>query len=68
MDRKVSFGSIRTISQSNDGNEMDYVLDDLGGSSGRFQIFNYILCTVPVFISGYIGIAYVFTTLNLDYR
>lgn len=55
--------------QSKSGNnEMDEIFNELGGTYGRFQIFNYILLVIPHIITGYIVFAYVFTALSLDYR
>lgn len=49
-------------------NDMDVVFHELGGSSGRFQIFNYVLLSIPFMIVGYIIHGFVFTTLPVDYR
>lgn len=51
--------------------KVDYVqliLDDIGGTFKRYQIFNYILFCIPFALSGSFGLSYVFTALNLDYR
>lgn len=55
-------------SRHGDQNDMEHILKDIGGSYGRFQIFNYILFSVSILISGFVNLAYVFTTLNLDFR
>lgn len=50
---------------------VDYVqliLDDIGGTFKRYQIFNYILFCMPFALSGSFGLSYVFTAMNLDYR
>lgn len=50
---------------------VDYVqliLDDIGGTFKRYQIFIYILFCIPFALSGSFGLSYVFTALNLDYR
>lgn len=66
--RKGSIISVVSVPMYDEKNEMDTILDDIGGSFGRFQLLNYILYSVPLFISGLVGIAYVFTTLTLDFR
>lgn len=51
--------------------KVDYVqliLNDIGGTFKRYQIFNYILFCIPFALSGSFGLSYVFTALNLDYR
>lgn len=59
----------RTKAQATEN--VDYVqliLDDIGGTFKRYQIFNYILFCIPFALSGSFGLSYVFTALNLDYR
>lgn len=58
------------ISKSSDGgdNEIEYILNDIGGSYSRFQILNYTLFSIPICMVGMIGLSYVFTSLNLEYR
>lgn len=51
-----------------ESSEIEFILEDIGGSYGKFQIMNYILFAIPIGISGIFGMTYVFTTLNLDYR
>lgn len=53
---------------SGDSDDIEYILNDLGGSYGKFQIWNYILFSIPVLISGLYSILFVFTTLNVEYR
>lgn len=51
--------------------KVDYVqliLDDIGGTFKRYQIFNYILFCIPFALSGSFGLSYVFTALNVDHR
>lgn len=63
---------IRNEDKNDEKNEkkddMELILDDIGGSFGRFQILNYILFSYVLFISGLNGIAYIFTALDLEYR
>lgn len=48
--------------------DIEYIISDIGGSYGKFQIFNYILYSIPMCVSGIVAMTYVFTALNLDYR
>lgn len=48
--------------------DLEYILEDIGGTFGRFQIFNYALFAVPLLLSNGYTFDYVFTTLDLDYR
>lgn len=47
---------------------IDTILNEIGGSFKRYQIINYIIFCIPLAISGTLGLSYVFTALNLDYR
>lgn len=51
-----------------DDNDVDLILEDVGGAFGRYQIFNYILFLLVMCLSGMFVLDYVFTTLDLDYR
>lgn len=48
--------------------EIEFILKDIGGSFGKFQIFSYCLYSIPMFITGTITLAFIFTASNLDYR
>lgn len=48
--------------------DIEYIIENIGGSYGQFQIFNYILYSIPICVSGIVVMTYVFTALNLDYR
>lgn len=48
--------------------DLEFILKDIGGTFGKFQIFNYILLAVPLFLSDAYGLDFVFSTLDLDYR
>lgn len=52
--------------QSNQNTEE--ILDELGGSFSRFQLYNYALLSIPIMVSGMVALTYVFTALNLEYR
>lgn len=55
-------------SKQDDNQEIDQLLNDLGGGYNRLQRFNYCLMCVPIFLAGALGIGYIFTTLDLDFR
>lgn len=48
--------------------EIEQILNDIGGSFGRFQLFNYALFSIPITVIGIVSMSYLFTTLNLEYR
>lgn len=48
--------------------DIEFILKDIGGTFGKFQIFNYALFAVPMFLSNFYILDYVFLTLDLDYR
>lgn len=52
----------------NEESEIEQILNDLGGSFGRYQILNYTLFSIPMIVIGIASLSYVFTTLNLEYR
>lgn len=66
LDRRFSHRP--SIVQQEQENEMENILNEIGGSFGRFQIFNYILFSIVMFIAGLTGVAYIFTALDLDFR
>lgn len=51
-----------------DNSDIDYILNEIGGTFGRFQIFNYVLYSIGLCYCGMAAMSYVFTTMNLDYR
>lgn len=51
-----------------ESSEIEFILEDIGGSYGKFQIMNYVLFTIAIGMSGFTPLTYVLTTLNLDYR
>lgn len=52
----------------NESDEIEFILTDIGGSFGKFQILHYCLYAIPMFISGIIALSFVFSAANLDYR
>lgn len=49
-----------------DDNIIENILRELG--CGQFQIFNYILLSLLIFIADMNSMSYIFTAFNLDYR
>lgn len=48
--------------------DIEFILEDIGSTFGKFQIFNYALFALPMFLSNFYILDYVFLTLDLDYR
>lgn len=48
--------------------ETEFILKDLGGSFGKFQLFSYCLYSIPMFICGVLTFAFVFSASNVEYR
>lgn len=55
-------------SETNDADDAEFIINDIGGSFGKFQLRNYALYSIPIAVSGIVVMTYVFTALNLDYR
>lgn len=53
---------------SDELNDIDFILKDVGGTFGRFQIYNYLMLSFSIFISGVIILDYVFTALEINHR
>lgn len=51
-----------------DNYDVDYIIKEIGGTFGRFQIFNFIIYSIALCFCGMAGMPYVFTAMNLDYR
>lgn len=60
-------GSTRRVSE-NDQNDVDFILNDIGGTFNRFQISNYLMLSFTMFVSGVYVLDYVFATLEIDHR
>lgn len=58
----------KSSNQASNSDDIEFILNDLGGTYGKFQLWNYLLFSIPVFVSGTLVILFVFTTLNVDYR
>lgn len=57
-----------TVEKEETPNDLEYILKDIGGTFGKFQIFNMLLIAFPIFLADIFVLDYVFTTLDLDYR
>lgn len=66
--------NVGKLSDRNEGeankndNNVEKLLVALGGTFGRFQIFNFIIYSSVIFFCGMNALSYVLTTLNLEYR
>lgn len=49
-------------------NGIEFILNDIGGTFGKFQIFNYLMLSYSMFVTGTFVLDYVFTTLEIDHR
>lgn len=61
-------GDKMTVKPEETLSELEFILKDIGGTFGKFQIFNLILLAFPIFLADVFVLDYVFTSLNLDYR
>lgn len=50
------------------GDDLELIINDIGGSFGKFQILMYALYSIPIAVSGVVAMQYVFAAFNLDYR
>lgn len=55
-------------SDLSESDDIDFILDNVGGAFGKYQLFNYALLLLAMCLSGMFILDYVFTTLDLDYR
>lgn len=51
-----------------ENSDIEQILNDIGGSFSRFQLFNYTLFSIPIAMVGILSMAYVFTALRVEYR
>lgn len=49
-------------------NDIDFILKDIGGTFGKFQIYNYLMLSFSVFVTGSFVLDYVFSTIEVDHR
>lgn len=59
------------INKSNSKDELngiDFILQDVGGTFGKFQIHTYLMLSFSMFISGSFVLDYVFASLDIDHR
>lgn len=66
--KSIEFHGEITKNDNDISDDIEYILSDIGGSYGKFQLCNYFIFSIPIMISGLIMSVYVFTSLNLDYR
>lgn len=67
-EKKQDSGGAREDANNTKNSDIQYILNDIGGSFGKFQWLNYVLFAIPISLSGLVSLTYVFTALNLDYR
>lgn len=49
-------------------NDIDFILNEIGGTFGKFQMYIYLMLSFAVFITGSFSLDYVFSTLEIDQR
>lgn len=54
--------------EATDLDDVDLILKDLGGTFSRFQIYNYLMLSFSMFVTGTFVLDYVFATLQVDHR
>lgn len=52
----------------NEANDIEYILNDIGGAFGTYQIYNYVMLSYSMFVTGTFVLDYVFATLEIDHR
>lgn len=53
---------------NNQMNDIEYILNDIGGAFGKYQIYNYLMLSYTMFVTGLFVLDYVFATLYIDHR
>lgn len=48
--------------------DLEYILNEIGGTFGRFQIWNFVMYSMGLCFCGMASMSYVFTAMNLEYR
>lgn len=48
--------------------DVEFILNEIGGTFGRFQICNYVMLSFSMFVTGTFVLDYVFATLEIDHR
>lgn len=56
------------VDEHQEHNDIDFILKDIGGTFGKFQIYNYLMLSFSVFVTGSFVLDYVFSTLQVDHR
>lgn len=49
-------------------NDLEFILEDIGGTFGKFQIYFYVLLAFPIILTDAYNLDYVFSSLDIDYR
>lgn len=57
-----------SIKVDHSSDDIEFIIDDIGGSFGKFQLCNYVFYLIAIIMSGIFALSYVFAGLNLDYR
>lgn len=52
----------------NEENDVEFILNNIGGTFGKFQIHNYLMLSLSMFVTGTFVLDYVFSTLPIEYR
>lgn len=58
----------RRADAENEEEDIEYILNDIGGTFGRYQIYNYLMLSFSLFVTGTFVLDYVFSTLEIDHR
>lgn len=59
---------IKDSAIADDDYDVELILEEIGGTFGKFQIYNYLLLSYAMFVSGQFAMDYVFSTLPIDHR
>lgn len=49
-------------------NDIEFILNDIGGIFGKFQINSLLMLCYSMFVTGTFVLDYVFATLDVDHR
>lgn len=49
-------------------NDIEFILNDIGGIFGNFQIYSLLMLSYSMFVTGTFVLDYVFATLDVDHR
>lgn len=54
--------------KTDDNSDIEFILNDIGGTLSKFQIYNYASYLFSLTVAGVVIMSYVFSALNLEYR